>query len=43
MIAKPEDICLEIESSLTQSGLYSNAPRGEGDVPNMLGPSVCGA
>ncbi|HAK37688.1 MAG TPA: hypothetical protein DCM60_05515, partial [Nitrospina sp.] len=33
MIAKPEDICLEIESSLIQSGLYSKAPRGEGDVP----------
>jgi len=33
MIAKPQDICLEIESSLIQSGLYSKEPRTEGDAP----------
>jgi len=33
MIAKPQDICLEIESSLTQSGLYSKEPPAEGDAP----------
>ena len=33
MIAKPEDICLEIESTLIQSCLYSNGSRGEGNAP----------
>jgi hypothetical protein len=33
MIATPENICLEIESSLVQSSLYSKEPRGEGNAP----------
>ena len=32
MIATPENICLEIESSLVKSGLYSKEPRGEGNA-----------
>ena len=33
MIAKPEDICSEIETSLVQSGLYSNPLSGYGTLP----------
>ena len=33
MIAKPQDICLEIASSLSQSGLYSKESRTEGEAP----------
>ena len=34
MIIKPEDICLEIESSLIQAGLYSKKLRGEKNTPS---------
>ena len=33
MIAKSKDICLEIESSLIQSSLYSKEPQGRGTPP----------
>jgi len=34
MIAKPEDICLEIESSLVQSNLFSKATQSEKAAPS---------
>ena len=34
MITKPEDICLEIESSLVQSNLFSNAIQAEKAAPS---------
>ena len=34
MITKPEDICLEIESSLAQSNLFSNAIQAEKAAPS---------
>ena len=34
MITKPEDICLEIESSLVQSNLFSKAPQAGNAVPS---------